>query len=35
MMVCGVYDDSSKGSIEEIKEVTDYYIYDFEELIQG
>ena len=34
MMVCGVYDDSSKGSIEEIKEVADYYIYDFRELLE-
>ncbi len=33
MMVCGVYDDSSKDYIKEMKEITDYYIYDFEELL--
>ena len=32
MQVCGVYDDSSKDYVEEIKAVTDYYIYDFAEL---
>ena len=32
MLVCGVYDDSSKDSINEIKAVSDYYIYDFTEL---
>ena len=33
MKVCGVYDDSSKEYIEEIKKSTDYYIYDFSELL--
>lgn len=33
MMVCGVYDESSKEYIEEIKAVTDFYIYDFSELL--
>lgn len=33
MMVCGVYDDSSKDYTEEIKTVADYYIYDFSELL--
>jgi len=33
MLVCGVYDDSSKEYVDEIKEITDYYIYDFEELL--
>ena len=33
MMVCGVYDDSSKEYVNEIKEVSDYYIYDFKELL--
>lgn len=33
MKVCGVYDDSSKDYIEEIKNVTDFYIYDFLELL--
>lgn len=32
MQVCGVYDDSSKDSIEQIKQITDCYIYDFSEL---
>lgn len=32
MLVCGVYDDSSKDDTEEMKQVTDYYIYDFSEL---
>lgn len=34
MLVCGVYDDSSKDYIEEIKKETDYYIYDFLELLK-
>ena len=33
MKVCGVYDDSSKEYVDEIKEIADYYIYDFEELL--
>ena len=33
MLVCGVYDDSSKEYTEEIKSATDYYIYDFSELL--
>ncbi len=33
MQVCGVYDDSSKEYIDQIKENTDYYIYDFSELL--
>lgn len=32
MQVCGVYDDSSKEYTEEIKGISDYYIYDFSEL---
>lgn len=32
MLVCGVYDDSSKDDTEEMKQVSDYYIYDFLEL---
>lgn len=32
MIVCGVYDESSKEYEDEIKTVTDFYIYDFEEL---
>ncbi len=33
MKTCGVYDDSSKEYVEDIKSVTDYYIYDFTELL--
>ena len=33
MKVCGVYDDSSKEYVEDIKTVSDYYIYDFSELL--
>ena len=32
MLVCGVHDDSSKDDTEEMKQVSDYYIYDFAEL---
>ena len=34
MKVCGVYDESSKDSVDEIKSVTDHYIYDFSELLE-
>ena len=34
MTVCGIYDNSSKDCIDEIKSVTDYYIYDFSELLK-
>ncbi len=34
MKVCGVYDESSKDGVEEIKSVTDHYIYDFSELLE-
>ena len=34
MMVCGVFDDSSAEYAEEIKAATDYYIYDFAQLLQ-
>ena len=33
MKVCGVYDESSKDSVDEIKSVTDHYIYDFSEIL--
>jgi HAD superfamily hydrolase (TIGR01509 family) len=33
MLVCGVYDDSSKDYIEEMKAANDFYIYDFKELL--
>lgn len=32
MLVCGVYDDSSKDYVDQIKSATDYYIFDFKEL---
>ena len=34
MSVCGVYDSSSEEYVCDIKGVTDYYIYDFEELLE-
>ena len=33
MQVCGVYDDSSKEYVEQMKAATDFYIYDFQELL--
>lgn len=33
MKVCGVYDDSSVEYTDEMKAVTDFYIYDFKELL--
>ncbi len=33
MKVCGVYDDSSKDFVDEIKEISDYYIYNFSQLL--
>ena len=33
MPVCGVYDKSSKEYEEDIRSIADYYIYDFEELL--
>ena len=33
MQVCGVYDDSSKDFVEQMKAANDYYIYDFQELL--
>lgn len=33
MQVCGVYDDSSRDYVEQMKAANDYYIYDFEELL--
>ncbi len=34
MRVCGVYDESSKEYVEDIKQATDFYIYDFSELLE-
>lgn len=33
MLVCGVYDESSKDYVDQIKTATDFYIYDFIELL--
>lgn len=33
MKVCGVYDDSSKAYVDEIKAATDAYIFNFSELL--
>lgn len=33
MKVCGVYDDSSKDYVAQIKAVSDHYIFDFTELL--
>ena len=33
MLVCGVYDESSKDYVEQMKATTDFYIYDFKELL--
>lgn len=32
--VCGVYDESSKDNVDQMKAATDFYIYDFQELLQ-
>ena len=32
--VCGVYDDSSKEYVNDIKSIADYYIYNFSELLK-
>ncbi len=34
MKVCGVYDFSSENYMFDIRKVSDYYIYDFEELLE-
>ncbi len=33
MLVCGVYDESSKDCVEQMKAAADFYIYDFKELL--
>lgn len=33
VQVCGVYDDSSKDNVAQMKAATDFYIYDFTELL--
>lgn len=33
MQVCGVYDDSSRDVAQQIKDATDFYIYNFKELL--
>ena len=34
MSVCGVFDDSSADYVDEIKNIADYYIHDFNELLE-
>jgi FMN phosphatase YigB (HAD superfamily) len=34
MQVCGVYDESSKDYVAQMKAANDYYIYDFQELLR-
>jgi HAD superfamily hydrolase (TIGR01509 family) len=34
MQVCGVFDASSEDCVAQMKAATDYYIYDFSELLQ-
>lgn len=34
MLVCGVYDESSKEYVEDIKQAAEFYIYDFSELLE-
>lgn len=34
MVTCGVYDDSSKDCVHEMKAANDYYIYDFSQLLE-
>lgn len=34
MQVCGVFDPSSEDMVEQIKAATDYYIFDFKELLE-
>ena len=33
MLTCGVYDDSSEAYVDDMKAVNDFYIYDFQELL--
>ena len=33
MQVCGVYDESSKDYVDQMKAATDFYIYNFKELL--
>lgn len=32
--VCGIYDESSRDYVDEIKSVADFYVYDFSELLK-
>jgi len=34
MKVCGVYDKSSDEYTDDIKSISDHYIYDFAELLE-
>ncbi len=33
MQVCGVYDESSKDYVDQMKAANDFYIYNFKELL--
>ena len=35
IQVCGVYDESSKDYVEQMKAATDFYIYNFQELLDS
>ena len=35
MQVCGVYDESSKDYVDQMKAATDFYIYNFQELLDS
>ena len=35
MQVCGVYDESSKDYVDQMKAATDFYIYDFQKLLDS
>ena len=34
MIVCGVYDASSANYVDQMKEIDDFFIYDFSELLE-
>lgn len=34
MIVCGVYDESSANYVDQMKEIDDFFIYDFSELLE-
>lgn len=34
MKVCGVFDESSVDYVEQMKSICDFYIYDFDQLLE-